>query len=232
MLRMNSTDSADAVESRRALHFYQDQFLAGAKCLPLDSTPRMLLVRHGAISVAGQRLGEMGAVYAADDAVIEGLADWSEVWRWELRASEDLDQTIHGAETHSVRRMRKVITTFDMPSGSSWLFRLDRIKMAAGRVTDPHVHPGPGIRCLLEGSFSAEQASEPVSWRLPGETWWESGTEEVVSRASPTMRTRFMRGMILPRQFATGGETASWLNNKNPPPSDNWTLFVDHIVSL
>jgi hypothetical protein len=153
------------------------------------------------------------------------------VWRWEIEKTGSSPYLLSGEEIYSIVRLSREITSLDLQPGTKWLFRLDRIKMAAGRVTDPHVHPGPGIRCLLEGTFSADQKSETIPQRLPGDPWWEVGPDEVVARAAPTMRTRFMRGMVLPAELA-GAETAQWLDTKNPPPSDNWTLFVDQVITL
>ena len=214
------------------LFFYQDQLLQGAKSAPLPPTHRMILVRHGRVRVNERLLAEGDAVYAADATVMAGDGEWSIVWRWEMEQTGSPPDLLSGEEIYSILRMSREITSLNMPPGSQWLFRLDRIKMAGGRVTDPHVHPGPGIRCLLEGTFSADQKSEAVPQRLPGDPWWEVGPDEVVARAAPTMRTRFMRGMILPAQFAGGTETATWLDTKKPPPAGNWTLFVDHVITV
>jgi hypothetical protein len=214
------------------LVFYQDQLLQGAKSAPLRPTHRMILVRHGRVRVGERVLAEGEALYAADASVIAGEGEWSMLWRWELEQTGTPPNLLSGEEIHSIERMSREITSLDMKPGSRWLFRLDRIRMPAGRVTDPHVHPGPGIRCLLEGTFSAEQKSEAVPQRLPGDPWWEVGPDEVVARGAPTMRTRFMRGMILPEKFSGGTETATWLDSKKPPASGHWTLFVDHSITV
>lgn len=214
------------------LFFYQDQLLHGAKSAPLPPTHRMMMVRHGRVHVGKKPLAENKALYVSDATVIAGDAEWSMVWRWEIEKTGSSPYILSGDEIYSCLRLSREITSLDLQPGSQWLFRLDRIKMAAGRITDPHVHPGPGIRCLIEGTFSADQKSEAIPQRLPGDPWWEVGPDEVVARAAPTMRTRFMRGMILPPQFADGSETATWLDTKAPPPSDNWTLFVDQVITL
>lgn len=213
------------------LFFYQDQMLQGTKSAPLPPTHRMIMVRHGRVRIGDKLLGPNEAIYDDGATVISGDAEWSMVWRWELEKTGSSPYLLSGDEIYSILRLSREITSLDLQPGTKWLFRLDRIKMAAGRVTDPHVHPGPGIRCLLEGTFSADQKSESIPQRLPGDPWWEVGPDEVVARAAPTMRTRFMRGMILPADLA-GAETAQWLDTKNPPPSDNWTLFVDQVITL
>ena len=216
----------------RALFFYQDQLLQGANSAPLRAAHRMILVRHGRARVNGHLLAEGEGLYTADASAITGDGEWSMLWRWELEQTGSPANLLAGEEIYSIQRMSREITSLEMAPGSQWLFRLDRIRMPAGRVTDPHVHPGPGIRCLLEGTFSADQQCETVPQRLPGDPWWEVGSDEVVARAAPTMRTRFMRGMILPEKFAGGTETATWLDSKKPPSSGNWTLLVDHVITV
>lgn len=213
------------------LFFYQDQLLQGAKSAPLPPTHRMIMVRHGRVRVGDKLLTDNECTYTNDAVVIEGDAEWSMVWRWDVEMTGSSPYLLSGEEIYSILRLSREITSLDLQPGTQWLFRLDRIKMAAGRVTDPHTHPGPGIRCLLEGTFSADQKSEAIPQRLPGDPWWEVGPDEVVARAAPTMRTRFMRCLILPAELA-GAETAKWLDTKNPPPSDNWTLFIDQVIKL
>ena len=215
-----------------SLFFYQDQILQGAQSTPLRAAHRMILVRHGSVRVNQRLLSAGEASYADDASVISGDGEWSMVWRWELEQTGSPANLLAGDEIQSDLRMSREITSLDMPPGSQWLFRLDRIRMPPGRVTDPHVHPGPGIRCLLEGTFSAEQQCENVPQRLPGDPWWEIGPDPVVARGAPTMRTRFMRGMILPEKFAEGTETATWLESKKPPSSGHWTLFVDQRITV
>ena len=81
-------------------------------------------------------------------------------------------------------RMARVITSLHMPPGSQWLFRLDQINTPAGRIADRHQHPGPGIRCLLEGSFNVQQDAESVRDVAPGDAWWETGSDTVIAWGS------------------------------------------------
>ena len=72
-------------------------------------------------------------------------------------------------------RMQRAVANFSMLKDTHWLFRLDRITTAAGRVADRHQHPGPGIRCLVEGTFNVHQACESYRDLAPGDPWWEEG---------------------------------------------------------
>src|SRR5262245_23603283 len=103
-----------------------------------------------------------------------------------------------GAGVLSALRMTRVISTLAMPEGTRWLFRLDQITSAAGRIADRHQHPGPGIRCLVEGTFNVQQAAESARDLAPGDAWWETGSDTVVAWGSRQMAARFVRGMVLP----------------------------------
>jgi hypothetical protein len=139
---------------------------------------------------------------------------------------------IEGENLHSMLRMSRVISTLDMSEGTNWLFRLDRIAMSPGRVADRHQHPGPGIRCLLEGTFNVQQSAESIRECVPGDPWWETGADTVVAWGSRTMRSQFMRGMILPVEWLGKG-TAKWLSGHSAAtPTGMWKVFVDQIIVI
>jgi hypothetical protein len=130
-------------------------------------------------------------------------------------------------------RMARIIATLPMPAGSKWLFRLDQINTPAGRIADRHQHPGPGIRCLLEGSFNVQQDAESVRAVVPGDPWWETGSDTVIAWGSTQMATRFLRGMILPTE-CEGKPTGTWLSGEVASASarGNWKLYVDKIITV
>ena len=102
-----------------------------------------------------------------------------------------------------------------MLDGTRWVFRLDQITSAAGRIADRHQHPGPGIRCLLEGTFNVQQDAEVEARDLaPGDAWWETGSDTVVAWSSPQMAAKFLRGMVLPAEWEGQGDghLAFWTN--------------------
>jgi hypothetical protein len=117
-----------------------------------------------------------------------------------------------------------------MPEGTQWLFRLDQIISAAGRIADRHQHPGPGIRCLLEGTFNVQQDAESIRDAMPGDAWWETGSDTVIAWASPQMAARFLRGMVLPVEWE-GNVTGTWLSGQTPARG-NWKFYLDRVITV
>src|SRR5207253_1990255 len=82
-----------------------------------------------------------------------------------------------------------------------YVMRCDRVDFPPGGVAHMHVHPGPGIRCLLFGSIRIESAGGTHEFG-PFEPWFESGPEPVYAAASSTEPSAFVRVLILPREWA------------------------------
>src|SRR5215475_338229 len=95
---------------------------------------------------------------------------------------------------------------------------------------DCHQHPGPGIRCLLKGTFNVQQDAESHRDLLPGDPWWETGSDTVVAWSSKQMAARFLRGMVLPVEWE-GKVTGTWLSGQTPPRG-TWKLYLDQVITL
>ncbi|MEM8858516.1 MAG: hypothetical protein AAGD96_09350 [Chloroflexota bacterium] len=217
----------------RSINFYNDQILGDAKTdRPLASANRIIYVRHGEVTINGKTLGPDEAIYTADEVEISGNADWSQLFRWDIAVPNAAPILMEGNKLLSNPKMARVNMMDDMPDGSDWLFRLDRITVPAGRTSDRHQHPGPGIRVLLEGTFNVQQDCESCRAVIPGEPWWESGHDTVVAWASPTMHARFLRGMILPTEFQGRPDTAIWLSGDKKKPRGAWHYYVDEIITV
>jgi hypothetical protein len=211
-----------------ALNFYHDQAIAGgATTAPLPAAHRLLYVRHGSVIIDGQAIAADNAIYCDGPVTLQATADWSQVWRWELALPNAAPSLLQGAGVLSSLRMAQVITGLAMLEGSRWLFRLDQITSAAGRIADRH--QGPGIRCLVEGTFNAEQAGHSARDLYPGDVWWETGPDTVVAWGSPQMHARFLRGMVLPAEWE-GKVTGTWLSGTPAGPRSNWRLLVDQVI--
>jgi hypothetical protein len=214
-----------------ALNFYHDQVGgSGATASPLTVAHRLLYVRHGRAEINGQTLSTGEAIYCDGPLAFKTASEWSQVWRWELASPNAAPVLAAGEGVFSSLRMSRVITSLAMPEGSRWLLRLDQITTGAGRVADRHQHPGPGIRCLLEGTFNVQQDAESHRDLLPGDPWWETGADTVVAWSSKQMAARFLRGMVLPVEWE-GKVTGTWLSGHTPPPG-TWKLYLDQTITV
>ena len=214
-----------------SLNFYHDQIGAdGAAASALAPAHRLLYVRHGSAVINGKTVNADEALYWDGPLTLKSAGAWSEVWRWELASPNAAPLLQQGSGVLSHLRMSRVVTSLALAEGTRWLLRLDRILTPAGRVADRHQHPGPGIRCLLEGAFNVQQDAESARDLRPGEPWWETGSDTVIAWSSPQMGAKFLRGMLLPVEWE-GKVTGHWLSGRQPPPG-NWKLYVDRVIAL
>ena len=213
------------------LNFYHDQIAAdGSTSEPLPPAHRLLYVRHGRVSIGERMLSADEAAYWPGPLALRSAGEWCQIWRWELAAPNAAPSLHEGTGVLSRLNMSRVIGGLAMGERTRWLFRLDRIVTAAGRVADRHQHPGPGIRCLLEGAFNVAQAAESARDLAPGDAWWETGSDTVIAWSSRQMAAKFLRGMVLPIEWE-GRVTGTWLSGQKPPPG-TWKLYVDHVIDV
>jgi hypothetical protein len=215
------------------LNFYHDQVGAdGASTAALPATRRLLYVRHGRVVINGHTLGADEAIFNDGPLTMKSAGDWSQVWRWDLALPNAAPLLLEGEGVLSSLRMARVVTSIAMLEGTRWVFRLDQITTAPGRIADRHQHPGPGIRCLIEGTFNVQQDIESARDLAPGDAWWETGTDTVIAWGSRHMASRFMRGMVLPAEWA-GKVTGTWLAGEaTRPRAGNWKLYVDQLIAV
>lgn len=212
-----------------SLNLYHDQIGASAaNAAELPAAHRLLYLRHGRAAINGQTMNADEATYRDGAVAMTSAGGWAQIWRWELAPPNAPPALLEGENVFSSLRMSRVITSLYMPEGSRWLFRLDQIVSAAGRIADRHQHPGPGIRCLLEGTFNVQQDTESHRDLAPGDAWWETGSDTVIAWASPQMAARFLRGMVLPVEWE-GKVTGTWLSGQTPPRG-NWKLYLDRVI--
>jgi hypothetical protein len=227
------TTALDQTQMPFALNFYHDQIDAGGSTAsPLPAAHRLLYVRFGDVVINGQVMAADTAMYCDAPVTVKSAGDWAQVWRWELAPPSLEPALLDGAGVLSGLRMSRVITNLAMLDGTRWLLRLDRITTTAGRIADRHQHPGPGIRCLLQGAFNVQQNAESARNLAPGDAWWETGTDTVIAWGSRQMSAKFLRGMVLPVEWE-GKVTGTWLSGAVAAPvPGNWKLYVDQIISV
>jgi len=214
---------------RYYLSYFNDVVGSGA-ALTLERLGghRILYVHQGDATINGDAVPTDEAVYADDSVTIEAGDDGARIFRWELTkgALPEPDNT------ESLLRMTREIWSLEIPEGSEWIFRLDRINHPSPDAADCHTHPGPGIRALLSGGpFIIEQTSESGGGTYAGDPWWETGPEVVISTPGTDVDVHFLRGMLLPLEFEGRPDTAVWLRDK-PKQKSEWKLYVDQTVKL
>lgn len=214
-----------------ALNFYKDQVGAdGATTEALPAAHRLVYVRYGSVLVNGRVMTRDQGAYLADAIALRSNGEWSEVWRWDL-VSPSVAPLLHkGAAVFSSLRMSQIVSAIEMEAGSQWLFRLDQIVSDPGRVSNPH-RPWPGIRCLVEGAFNIHQSTETVREILPGDPWWERGSEAVIAWSPAQIGAVAIRAMIGPPAMQ-GQPTGKWLTLSTPHTKGNWKLYADQVVTV
>ncbi|HXS39665.1 MAG TPA: hypothetical protein VN766_05745 [Stellaceae bacterium] len=216
-----------------ALNFYHDQIAADGAASALAAERRLLYVRHGRVTLNGEAL-KAGESRFCDGALeMRSAGEWSQIWRWDLAPPNAGAALLTGSGVLSSLRMSRIVSTLAVNPGTRWVFRLDEINTPAGRVADRHQHPGPGIRCLLEGTFNVQQAAESARDLMPGDAWWETGSDTVIAWGSRQMASRFLRGMVLPTEWE-GKATGTWLSGEAIAATarGNWRLYLDRIIEV
>lgn len=214
-----------------ALNFYKDQVSSeGATTDALPAVHRLIYVRHGSAIINGQVMTSDHGAYFGDPVAIRSNGEWSELWRWDLVLPSTAPLLHRGSGVLSSLRMSQIISALEMAEGSQWLFRLDQIASAPGRVSNPHL-PWPGIRCLVEGTFNIHQSTETVREIMPGDPWWERGSETVIAWSPAQMGAVVVRAMIGPPTME-GQPTGKWLTLGTPQARGNWQLYADRVVTV
>jgi hypothetical protein len=126
----------------------------------------------------------------------------------------------------------KLTAEIALDPGTRWLMRCDRVDFPPGGIAYLHTHPGPGIRCLLQGSIRIESAGETHVYG-PRDPWFESGPEPVLAVASDAEETAFVRAMLLPQEWA-GKRTIRYVapEDEAKPKLQKATVFFDEPIDL
>lgn len=113
------------------------------------------------------------------------------------------------------------------------LLRLDTVTFPAGASAWRHVHPGPGIRHLLQGELALEADDHGTTLRA-GESWFEAAHSPVKATASAEFeKSGFLRFMVLP--VALQGQPS--IQILDPADAERPRLqvthrFIDQVVRL
>lgn len=196
---------------------------------PLPALNRVLYCRHGGCRISdGSRLREDEAWFGRDEVTVVAGPDGAVIWRWELAASGSAPALPRGDGVVSTENL---VAELDGPDpADDWLMRCDSVKFPMGGCALPHVHEGPGIRCLRDGQIRIETGDQKSDY-LPGQAWFESGKETVFAQASELECTRFVRVMVLPAELR-GKSSIRYVNEEDleKPKSQRYQGYVDEPI--
>jgi hypothetical protein len=189
----------------------------GPEPVRLDAGVRVVYVAEGRASIDGAELAENEAWHGAGRLVVE--APGSVLLRWELSAGE----AAAGAA---------LAATIELDAGQEYLVRCDRVDFPPAGEALLHTHQGPGIRCLLFGSFEVETDGERIGLEPYG-SWFEAGPSPVYARAGDESAAAFARVMVLPRRLL-GQSSIRYVRDedRDRPKSQRYTVFVDAPLEL
>lgn len=99
-------------------------------------------------------------------------------------------------------------TTTQTPGDA--ILRLDQVVFPPKARAYRHIHPGPGIRCLLAGELEIKSDHDTTTLQS-GAAWYEDANSPVQATAGNMPETSFIRALILPAAFE-GKPTIKLLN--------------------
>tara|TARA_Y100000588_G_scaffold362472_1_gene424218 strand:+ start:219 stop:878 length:660 start_codon:yes stop_codon:yes gene_type:complete len=154
-------------------------------------------------------------------------AEGARLWRWELLKLPLQDDGLI-ADVSSLKDCQEI----DLDPSGEYLMRCDRVDFPLGGIAYTHIHPGPGIRCLLDGELVIEVEGKSFTVG-PGGSWFERGPDPIMATASTTQLTGFARGMILPRSLM-GVSSIQYVKeeDKEKPKPQKYTRFVDEFIEI
>lgn len=212
------------------LKLFHDDLLPNSSVL-LQAQHSIVYLRKGSATINGDVAPADSAVYAGDVVTMTAGPQGATLWRWELAPKADTLHLLTGDGVSSSLRMSRRIKMLELVPTSKWLFRLDSIIESEGS-TGLHSHAGSGIRCLVSGKFhvQSQKGEESVS-ENPGDAWYEEGAYPVVSTSDPGIKVTFLRGMVLPPEYAQA-HSVLWIEGKPGNKVGGRKLYVQKIVSL
>lgn len=214
------------------LRLYQDVFGPNAKAVPdLEAQHGIAYVYEGSATINGVTVASDSALISRDVMSIAAGPEGATLWRWELVRTRTPNNLAAGEGIGSRLRMSRRIRMFALVPTSKWLFRLDSIVDNEGS-TGLHSHPGSGIRCMIEGHLRVESDKGECSdnWKA-GDAWYEEGSYPLVSTSDPGEKATFLRGMVLPPEYAKYPDTAVWIEGTKTCKSD-WKSYAQSVVTL
>ena len=196
----------------------------------LPAMNRVLYCHTGSFTVDGETAAvrEDRAWFGTREVSVQAGPEGAEIWRYELAPAGSRVRLAAGTGVTSDLTVEAPLEGPD--PGGDWIMRCDAVKFPMGGQAFLHVHQGPGIRCLREGSIRIDTAGASHEYG-PGEAWFESGPEPVFAQASAAECTKFVRVMVLPADLK-GKSSIQYVNAEDidKPKSQRYQHYVDEPI--
>ena len=212
------------------LRLYEDVLSSAENVVfRLPPLPRFLFVVHGTATIGGKAVDEGKAWQGEASVTIKPGTQGVTCWRWELARGDQGSTTANAPGMVTHEKLTAFLET--LPKGEL-LMRGDSVAFPPGGCAFLHRHQGPGIRCLIEGGIRIDTHGRSTAYG-PGGAWYESGPDAVFAQAASDKTSRFIRVMILPREFA-GKSSIQYVNeeDKAKPKSQQYKIYADAPISF
>ena len=205
------------------LSLVQDILAAnGSLGSPLAARNRIVYVTAGSVTVNDSRVLSDNVWYGSGQVSLTAGDDGATLWRWEVLTAKDDVVLLAGSGVGSTEMLTAALAPISPAPG--WLLRCDSVAFPPGACAYTHTHPGPGIRCLIEGAIRIDTDQGSEHFRT-GEAWYEAGPEPVFAQAADDTASRFIRVMALPPEVK-GQRTVQYMN---PEDADKPRLQTNRI---
>jgi len=212
------------------LRLYEDVLSsANNVAFELPPLPRFIFVVHGSATIAGKALNEGEAWQGEGAALVKPGKGGVTCWRWELARGDQGSTVASAPGMISHEKLTAFLET--LPKGEL-LMRGDSVAFPPGGCAYTHRHQGPGIRCMIEGGIRIDTHGRSTSYG-PGGAWYETGPDPVFAQAASDRTSRFIRVMVLPRDWL-GKSSIQYVNDedKAKPKSQSYKIYADAPISF
>lgn len=188
--------------------------ISADKTLSICVGHHVLFVVRGAVSIEDQRLRSGEGIYIGGG---------------KIRA--DANAELLEFQVTEMARPEAILSEAFEWSEPEAVLRLDQVSFPPGACAYRHTHPGPGIRCLIEGSLQIQSDHHTEEMKLMS-AWFEDAGSPVKATAGDTA-TSFVRAMVLPQDYI-GKSTLNILDPEDAakPMLQTNRRIVDQIIHL
>ena len=204
------------------LRLIEDTPFAGDEVRYATAVPRAFYTAVGSVTFEGDTYPEDEGFVSAAAVSLRAGEEGATIWRWELVSSNT------ASDPDGARSVLRLSAPVDLATiAKEHLIRLDSVAFPPGGTAMLHIHQGPGIRCLREGSIRIDTEGRSCAY-APGGPWFERGPEPVFAQAAMDRDSRFIRAMVLPRALL-GASSIRYVNDedRDKPKSQTYRVYAE-----